>query len=238
MTDATTTISVRGEARHVVPPDFVVISVLVNVRDTEKQVALDRAGRAQSAVVEALRGLGGVVLTVTSVDAPLTWATRSFAAQRDEEWDERKARRHVGWRVYVPVTVTLRELTKLDEVAAAVSAVADVDVSQVHWQVDPRNPAWPVVRAAAIADAITKARDYATALRGDLTALVHVADEGLLGGAGPARAARDAHVGQRRGRGRGGRARPRPRAAGDRRRHRGPVRGADRPALTISSAAG
>jgi uncharacterized protein YggE len=182
MTDATTTISVRGEARHVVPPDLVVISVVVNVRDPDRQDALDRAGRAQAAVVGALRELGGVVLAVSSVDAPLTWATRSFAAHRDEEWDEHKARRHVGWRVHVPVAVTLRDLTKLDAVGSAVSTVPDVDVSHAQWQVDARNPAWPVVRAAAITDAFAKARDYAAALRGEVTALVHVADEGLLGG--------------------------------------------------------
>ena len=193
MTDAITTISVRGEARHVVPPDLVVISVLVNVHDAEKQVAIDRAGRAQTGVVDALRALRGVVLTVTSVDAPLTWATRSFTAHRDEEWDEHKARHHVGWRVFVPVAVTLRELSRLDDVSAAVSAVPDVDVNHAQWQVDARNPAWPVARAAAIADAITKARDYAAALRGEVTALVHIADEGLLGGpASPDRGVRAA----------------------------------------------
>ena len=69
MTD-TTTISVRGEARQVVPPDLVVISVLVNVRDADKQAALERGGRAQTAVVDALRGLGGVVLTVDTTDRP------------------------------------------------------------------------------------------------------------------------------------------------------------------------
>jgi hypothetical protein len=182
MTDATTTISVRGEARHVVPPDFVVIGAAVNIRDTEKQVTLDRAGRAQSAVLDALRERGGTALTVASVEAPLTWATRTFTAQHEEGRDERKARRDDGWRVHVPITVTVRELSLLDGIATALSSLADVDVWNVRWQVDARNPAWPVVRAAAIEDAIEKARDYAAALGGEVLALVHVADEGLLGG--------------------------------------------------------
>jgi uncharacterized protein len=177
-----TTISVRGEARHVVPPDFAVLVVAISIRETDKQVALDRAAQAQTAVVDVLRERGGVALNIDSIDAPLTWATQSFTAHPDEEWDERKARRHVGWRVHVPVTVTLRQLAGLDDLAAALSAVADLEVQHVQWQVDPANPAWPVVRAAAIADAVSKARDYAAALHGEITTLLHVADAGLLGG--------------------------------------------------------
>jgi uncharacterized protein YggE len=78
--------------------------------------------------------------------------------------------------------VTLRDLTRLDDVATALAAITDLDLQHVQWQVDPHNPTWPLVRAAAIQDAITKARDYATALRGAVTAVVHVADEGLLAG--------------------------------------------------------
>jgi uncharacterized protein len=177
-----TTISVRGQARHVVPPDFAVLVVAVSIRETDKQVALDRAARTQTAVLDLLRERGGVALTIDSIDGRLTWATQTFTAHPDEEWDERKNRRQLGWRVYVPVTVTLRELGRLEDLAAALSAVPDLEVQQVQWQVDPHNPAWPVVRAAAIADAVSKARDYATALRGEVTALVDIADAGLLGG--------------------------------------------------------
>ena len=91
----------------------------------------------------------------------------------------------VGWRVHVPIRVTVRDLDRLAELAAdRRSTIPDVVVEHVRWEVDPRNPAWPLVRAAAIQDAIAKARDYASALGGEVTALVHVADEGLLGGAG------------------------------------------------------
>lgn len=182
MTEPTTTISVRGEARQVVPPDFTVIAAVISIREIERQDALDRAGRAQTAVLDALRERGGTPLTVQSIDAPLTWATQTFSAQRDEEWDERKARRNVGWRVHVPVSVTLRDLSRVDDLVAALAAIDDLNVYHVQWQVDARNPSWPLVRAAAIEDAIAKARDYAAALRGSITALVHVADEGLLGG--------------------------------------------------------
>ena len=181
MTEPTTIRPRGGPARGAAGLRLVLV-VAISIRETDKQVALDRAARAQTAVVDLLREHGGVALTIDSIGAPLTWATQSFTAYPDEEWDERKARRHVGWRVHVSVTVTLRQLAHLDDLAAALSAVADLEVQHVQWQVDPSNPAWPVVRAAAIADAVSKARDYATALHGEVTTLVHVADEGCSAG--------------------------------------------------------
>jgi hypothetical protein len=55
-------------------------------------------------------------------------------------------------------------------------------VHHVAWAVDPDNPSWPEVRAAAIRAAIEKGRDYAAALGGSLNRVEHIADVGLLGG--------------------------------------------------------
>jgi uncharacterized protein YggE len=183
MTDATT-ISVRGEARRVVPPDLAVVATAVRLRNRDKQAALDRGAAMQDDVLEVLRERGGQSLTVESVDAALTWSTTSFSADRVRRRAD--PRRGVvdfdGWRVYVPIMVTLRNLAQLEDIARALAAVRQLRIQQVSWGVDRRNPAWPAVRAAAIADAVAKARDYAGALGGTVTALVHVADAGLLGG--------------------------------------------------------
>jgi uncharacterized protein YggE len=55
----------------------------------------------------------------------------------------------------------------------------------VSWHVDSDNPAWRDVRADAIAEAIAKGRDYATALGGTVTRVEHVADAGLLSSGRP-----------------------------------------------------
>ena len=165
------------------PPDFIVISAVINIREIEKQVALDRAGRAQSAVARrAPRSSAARRLTVTSVDAPLTWATQLVrrAARRGMGRAQGAApRRLAGARARERHAARPHES---DDLVAALAAIDDSNVHHVQWQVDARNPSWPLVRAAAIEDAIAKARDYAAALRGSITALVHVADEGLLGG--------------------------------------------------------
>lgn len=176
-----TTISVRGVAHQVVPPDFAVLHLSIQSQERGKHQVLERAASSQGAVLDALRARGGVSLTVDTVDAALTWSTRSFSAHEEFDHDGRR-KVQVGWRVHVPIRVTVRDLDRLAELTRAVLEIPDVVVENVRWEVDPRNPAWPLVRAAAIQDAIAKARDYATALGGEVTALVHVADEGLMGG--------------------------------------------------------
>jgi uncharacterized protein YggE len=57
-------------------------------------------------------------------------------------------------------------------------------VHEVSWHADWDNPGWRQVRAAAIAAAIAKGRDYAAALGGRLAAVGHIADPGLIGGDG------------------------------------------------------
>ena len=52
----------------------------------------------------------------------------------------------------------------------------------VQWSVDHDNAAWAAVRADAIEAALLKGRDYASALRGELVSVDHIADAGLLGG--------------------------------------------------------
>lgn len=178
-----TTISVRGEAAQVIPPDYATVHTAIHVRDTDKTATLERAGRAQAAAVAALRELGGVPLSVDTIDAALAWSTRTFSARERREYDDRKRPGEVHWQAHVPITVVARGLDRLTEVSRALSAVPELEIFRVEWLVDPRNAAWPTVRAAAIADAVAKARDYAAALGGSVTALVHVADQGLLGGA-------------------------------------------------------
>jgi hypothetical protein len=65
---------------------------------------------------------------------------------------------------------------------AVLDAHGALQMHYVGWHVDPTNPAWSAVRAAAIKDAIVRARDYARSLGGELVGIEQVADVGLLGG--------------------------------------------------------
>jgi uncharacterized protein YggE len=79
------------------------------------------------------------------------------------------------------VIITVRDFEVLDALSSTLARHESLNINQVAWQVDPDNPAWPHVRAAAIHAAITKGRDYAAALGATLDQVEHIADVGLLG---------------------------------------------------------
>jgi uncharacterized protein len=81
----------------------------------------------------------------------------------------------------VNVVITVRAFELLDPLGTVLTGHETVSVHQVSWDVDWDNPGWRDVRAAAIAAAIAKGRDYAAALGGSLRAVAHIADAGLLG---------------------------------------------------------
>ena len=81
----------------------------------------------------------------------------------------------------VALRVTVRDLDRLDDLSGVLAAHPGLNVHGVAWHADWDNPAWPQVRAAAIAAAIGKARDYAAALGATVRHVEHIADAGLLG---------------------------------------------------------
>jgi uncharacterized protein len=85
--------------------------------------------------------------------------------------------------------VAVRDFALLDRLGTALAQQETLSIHQTVWSVDADNAAWKAVRADAIYSAIAKGRDYAAALGGSLTEVLHIADVGLLGGEGGGRAA-------------------------------------------------
>ena len=179
-----TVLSVRGDARRTVPPDYVVLfSTVTVVRESTAQ-ALRVAASAVDRITADLASLGGVALDVASGRRPLTWSTRSATTSEQGDLNKQTGRYDPTGQVSatVAVVITVREFDMLDSLGAALAAHDALAVQSVGWHVDPDNPAWPVLRATAIHAAIAKAGDYAAALGGKLRHVDHIADVGLLGG--------------------------------------------------------
>lgn len=183
-------ISVRGEATETVDPDVAVITLGLSATSPTKVDASVEVGRLQVALLETLAAVGGVARTAATEDASVTWSTPSISTHPAFEHDPRTGRmgRTDRWTANALVELRVRDVTRLEELQAALDLHDQVQVHQVGWLVDRENPAWPQIRAAAIADAIGRGRDYARALGGTLARIDHVADAGLLGGTtfGPA----------------------------------------------------
>jgi uncharacterized protein YggE len=180
----TALLSVRGEARVTVAPDFVVLNGVLRATQNTKAEALEVAAAGLSQLTSELGSLGGVPLTVGSQRQPLTWSAYSATTEVEHEHDEQAGRYGPTGRIIASVALHLvvRAFDLLDRLGGVVAAHEAVRVHHVAWGVDPDNPSWPEVRAAAIRAAIDKGRDYAAALGGSLNRVEHIADVGLLGG--------------------------------------------------------
>lgn len=180
----TTLVSVRGEARVVVAPDFASMSGVLRVTRDTKVEALRAAAVALKQLTDELGSLGGVPLTADSQTRPLVWAAYSAGTDLEHDQDAQTGRYGPTGRVVasVSVSLTVRAFDLLDRLSDALAIHEAFNVHHVTWEVDPDNPSWPEVRAAAIQNAISKARQYAEAMGGSLDHVEHLADVGLLDG--------------------------------------------------------
>jgi uncharacterized protein len=179
-----TLLSVRGEARHVVPPDFVTMTATVMVTRESKAEALRTATASLDGLTADLAAHGGVPLEAGTERHPLTWSTQSATTFPERAHDKKAGRHEPTGRVTaaVEVVITVRAFDLLDPLGVVLARHETVSVRQVSWHVDWDNPGWQEVRADAIQAAIRKGRDYAAALGGSLRSVEHIADAGLLGG--------------------------------------------------------
>ena len=182
--EAETVLSVRGEAQRTVEPDRLSLLGSVRVTGETKAEALRQASAAVAALTSDLADLGGVVLATGTMRSPLTWSVDSTSTQPAHELDHATGQYVKTGRVSAIATVTVgvRDMELLDGLTDVLARHEDLQLHDSLWGVDEDNPAWPELRAEAIRAALRKGADYAAALGGRLSRVVHVADVGLLGG--------------------------------------------------------
>jgi uncharacterized protein YggE len=179
-------LSVQGEARRMVAPDYAIVAVTVSSSQGSKAEAVRTAAAALASLTADLAARGGVALDASTGRRPLTWSAQSVATYPERARGESTGEYEPTGQVTaaVDVTIAVRDFGLLEAMGAVLAAREAVAVHQVTWDVDWDNPAWPGVRADAVRAAIAKGRDYAAALGVALLGVEHVADAGLLGGSG------------------------------------------------------
>jgi uncharacterized protein len=179
-------LSVRGDARQTVPPDYVNLPGTIDLSRGSKAAALQAAAASLDRLIADLTALGGVALGAETERRPLTWSAQSATTHVQRDHNEETGRYEPTGQVIatVAVLIAVRDFGLLDRLGTVLAAHETLSLHGAAWQVDWDNPGWPEVRAAAIQAAIRKGRDYAAALGGSLHSVEHVADVGLLGGGG------------------------------------------------------
>ena len=177
-------VSVRGEARRMVPPDYALVAATIASSHASKAEAVRGVAAGLDSLTADLAARGGVALDAGTGRRPLTWSAQSVTTYPEHAHDGTTGQYQPTGQVTAAVAVMIgvRAFGLLDALGGILVAREAVTVHEVTWHVDWDNPAWPGVRAAAVQTAIAKGRDYAAALGGSLRGVEHIADAGLLGG--------------------------------------------------------
>lgn len=181
---ASTSLSVRGEAQRTIAPDEASVYATVSGTADSKAAAVSDVQTVLGGILTDLAALGGAVLTAQSTRSSLTWSAQSM--QTYEEHPPNKVTGESGptgrHQASTSLLITVRDFSLLPEVSRTVIGRDSVEVHSVSWSVDQDNAQWALVRADAIRAALLQRRDYAAALGGTVVSVDHVADAGLLGG--------------------------------------------------------
>jgi uncharacterized protein len=175
-------LSVRAEARQLVAPDYAVVDGLIEHTAGAKAEAVRLVAGSLDLLLAELAALGAVPFDASTGRRPLTWSAHSWTTREELYHDQKtmQMERSGQLTATVALRVTVRDMDALENLSGVLTAAPGLNVHGVTWQVDWDNPAWPQVRAAAIAAAIGKARDYAAALGATVQYVEHIADAGLL----------------------------------------------------------
>jgi uncharacterized protein YggE len=162
-------VAVRGEAFHEVEPEIVRFAVSTSAQARDRPEALRRL----TAQVETLRGvLDGYRDAIESQE------TAGLHVQPEMR---RSGEKIIGYSGMVATTVTVADFAVLGELLLRLADQERTTVYGPWWALRPGSPAHQRARTAAIAEAIGRAREYASALGARLTRLVELTDVGMDG---------------------------------------------------------
>lgn len=156
---------VRGEVTHRVPPDHATLTVTATGRDRHRDRALAQLRDSQQGVTALLERFADLVTD---------HATQGVSVQPVLEG----RRRITGYVATVTTRVRIDDVDRAGEVVVAAAALDGCELWGPAWSLDRDSPAHAETRAAAIGEAVTRARGYAAALGSTLTGLVELRDVG------------------------------------------------------------
>jgi uncharacterized protein YggE len=171
-------VSVRGEASREVPPELAVFSATVSARGRDREGTLTRVAERAAAQRVLLDGYAAAI--------------ERRETGRVEVYPEVKGNteRVSAYHGSVTTTVVVTDFTVLGDLLLRLGNQEQTTLSGPWWQLRPGSTAGAEVRRAAVADALSRAREYADAVGARLDRLVEIRDEGAGdGGATALRAA-------------------------------------------------
>jgi uncharacterized protein len=161
-------VRVRGESRMEVEPEIARFAVEVRAQDKDRHRTVRSLSARNELVVKRIRACGDSLAELH------TGMMRVSPVLRDRRGE--RARNYQG-RVRLTA-----ELEDFDALGSLLAELATGELTQVEgpwWRLRGDSPRYAEARAAAVREAVERARIYARALGSELTGLVELADTGL-----------------------------------------------------------
>ena len=161
-------VAVRGEARIEFDAEIARIGINVSARGKDRRTALEDLTRRNSAALDLVKSYGEAVEKLE---------TGAFSVTPELAKNGRGERVH-AYHGRVHITAVLSDFTALGEL---ITRLADLELTHVTgpwWSLRPGSPAHGEARRQAVREAVQRAREYAEAIGGRLSALVELADIG------------------------------------------------------------
>ncbi len=158
----------RGEAVIEAEPELATLSITVEAQGPDRQSALDLLTARAHAVSSLVRQLErGIEKSETS---------RLHVYPVLDGKKTEKVRRYVG---QASTSVTVHDFSVLSDLVVGATAIELASIDGPGWQLRATSPVFRDARIAAAADALSRARDYASAFGAEVVGLIEIADEGM-----------------------------------------------------------
>jgi len=160
-------IGVHAEVTQEVPAEIATVAVTVRARDRNRPEALLRLTQRAEAV-RAMLDAHGEAIERRETAGVVVRPERKGSGERVSAYD-----------ASVTTTVTVRDFSVLGDLMLRLADSDQVAVAGPWWALRPDSPVYRQARQAAVAEALSRARDYADALGARVVALISLSDSGM-----------------------------------------------------------
>jgi uncharacterized protein len=165
------TISMSGRGEIKSAPDMVTVSAGVEIQAPAAKDALAKNTAAMTRVVEALKSEG--------IDAKDIQTTNfSVSPRYEDQDDDKRPPRLVGYSVFNSVYVTMHDTAKLGGVLDQLVSAGSNSIGGISFSIDKPEELENEARKLAMADAIAKAKLYAEAAGAELGPVQTITEQG------------------------------------------------------------
>jgi uncharacterized protein YggE len=170
-----TTIAVTGRAEEKIAPELGVVTLSVGVQGAGRDDVFARTGAAHERLLADVRGLEAS----GSLDA---WSAGQLRVWSYRPWNAEGTQLPLVHQACADVEVIFTDLARLGEWLGDAAGVAELTIGGVDWRLTDatRRRVQEAAQRGAVADAVAKARVYASALGLGTPAPVELADHGML----------------------------------------------------------